>query len=149
MIYILFCVVLFLPSVPRAEEAWCSGAQTQRDLNVCSSTRASNVRGEMNKRIDKIKDLIANRPQKLATFEAAQKTWEEYVQAQVAFLYIDHTGSAAPMCEADAEAYLVNQRIKQLDAWVADGKQDANTCGYYLFYDSDPCPEAASCHAGE
>lgn len=116
-------------------------AYTQMEITDCSVIRAEGMRDEMQKRIDEIRHRISNRPQKLEAFERAQKAWEDYAQAEVDFLYIDHTGSAAPMCENDTAGYLIHQRIRQLDEQLSDNEQEDNLCAYSIVYDPAPLPE--------
>lgn len=110
--------------------ATCFG-QTQGEMNKDAANRYKNADKELNSVYQKILATYKGDTAFLKNFQAAQRLWVRFRDAEVKAKYPDreagYYGSAQPMCRFDYLTKLINERIKTLRVWL-DGMEEGDVC---------------------
>ncbi|MES2489813.1 MAG: lysozyme inhibitor LprI family protein [Pseudomonadota bacterium] len=106
-------------------------AQTQSQLNRDACAEYQKADQELNATYQKILQQHKDDAVFIRKMKKAQRAWLAFRDAELAAIYpaankqIEY-GSIYPMCHCTEQTALVNQRIKQLSAWLT--AEEGDTC---------------------
>lgn len=102
---------------------------SQTGMTMCAARAVKGERNRLDALIQTLENGYADHPERLVLLNEAQRSWEEFIKAQLALLYFDTAGSVVPMCRSNEVSFLINQRYLQLKGWVDAGVERENVCG--------------------
>jgi len=106
---------------------------TQAHMNEVSCDHLSAAQKRMQSRLAAIRKRYASDTAFLVKFEAAQRAWQRYADAELDAYYPSANthpgeyGSVFTACFCEENAGLILARVKELEVWLAP-EEDGNVC---------------------
>lgn len=126
----VFAIIVY-PLFATAEESCLDQAETQRELNLCSIASHKVIQEDLDRTLERIKDVYAEDLLFLEKLDTSQESWKASFDADMEMKFPEPNkrayGSVFPMCAHQVAGDLIQARIKFLKQWAL-GDMEGDVC---------------------